>query len=95
MWETISCCGADLPARIAAEFAKHLKLTDMDLRLGTDDIASAYRILVSAMPEYNVAAVWMPGPHRTSFMSSGTRAGRCIYGLMRCGSLWRTILVVW
>ena len=62
MWETISCCGADLPARIAAEFAKHLKLTDMNLRLGTDDIASAYRILVSAMPEYNVAAVWMPGP---------------------------------
>ena len=60
MWETIACCGADLPARIAAEFAKHISVDKLFLRLGTDDIASAYRILVSARPEYNVAAVWKP-----------------------------------
>ena len=60
MWETISCCGPDLPARIAAEFAKYFRLDELQIRLGTDDIASAYRVLVSAGPEYNVAAVWRP-----------------------------------
>jgi hypothetical protein len=60
MWETIACCGPDLPARIAAEFAKYFGLKELRLRLGTDDIASAYRVLVSSGPEYNVAAVWRP-----------------------------------
>ena len=60
MSETIHCCGADLPARIAAEFARFVPLHELCLKLGTDDIASAYRILVSSMPEYNVAAVWVP-----------------------------------
>ena len=35
MWETIACCGADLPARIAAEFAKHISVDKLFLRLGT------------------------------------------------------------
>ena len=59
MCETIVCTQADLPAEIAIEFDKFLPPGTM-LRLGTDDIASAYRVLVSAQPEYNVAAVWRP-----------------------------------
>ena len=59
MWETIVCVSADLPADIAAEFYKYLPAT-CRLRLGTDDIASAYRVLQSAAPQYNVAAVWQP-----------------------------------
>ena len=47
MVETIVCETADLPARVAAAFARRLGLNVLDLRLGTDDIASAYRILVA------------------------------------------------
>ena len=61
MCETIVCCSADLPSRIAAEFAKYVSIESLSLRLGTDDIASAYRILPSSMPEYTVTAVWKPG----------------------------------
>ena len=53
MCETIVCVSADLPADIAAEFYKYL-LEDCVLKLGTDDIASAYRVLQSASPQYNV-----------------------------------------
>ena len=60
MLETISCETADLPARIAAAFARHGGLEELRLRLGTDDIASAYRILVSAEPQYTIAALWCP-----------------------------------
>ena len=60
MLETIVCAQADLPAELAIEFYKVLP-PGVRLRLGTDDIASAYRVLASAEPEYNVAAVWCPG----------------------------------
>ena len=60
MLETIVCETADLPARIAAAFARHIGLENLRLRLGTDDIASAYRILVSAQPQYTIAALWCP-----------------------------------
>ena len=60
MWETIVCEKADLPARICAEFAKYIPLEALRMRLGTDDIASAYRVLVSAAPQYTIAAVWRP-----------------------------------
>mmetsp|Transcript_13999 Transcript_13999/g.36160 ORF Transcript_13999/g.36160 Transcript_13999/m.36160 type:complete len:248 (-) Transcript_13999:13-756(-) len=53
MRETIVCVSADLPADIAIEFYKHLPLS-CKLRIGTDDIASAYRVLLSAAPQYNV-----------------------------------------
>ena len=59
MRETIVCVKADLPADIAIEFYKCLP-EGVRLRIGTDDIASAYRLMVSAAPEYNVAAVWQP-----------------------------------
>ena len=60
MLETIACETADLPARIAAAFARHVDLDCLRLRVGTDDIASAYRILVSAEPQYTIAAIWCP-----------------------------------
>ena len=60
MVETIVCETADLPARVAAAFARRLGLNVLDLRLGTDDIASAYRILVSKEPHYTIAALWCP-----------------------------------
>ena len=60
MLETIVCCTADLPADVAAVFARELGCDKLDLRLGTDDIASAYRILVSGEPQYCVAALWRP-----------------------------------
>jgi len=60
MWETIVCERADLPARICAEFAKYVPPGELKMRLGTDDIASAYRVLVSAAPQYTIAAVWQP-----------------------------------
>ena len=59
MHETIVCVSADLPADIAHEFYKFLSF-DVRLRLGTDDIASAYRVLLSGAPQYNIAAVWHP-----------------------------------
>ena len=52
MLETIVCVSADLPADIACEFYKFLPTT-CRLRLGTDDIASAYRVLQSAAPQHN------------------------------------------
>ena len=58
--ETISCETADLPARMAAAFARHIDLSKLRLRIGTDDIASAYRILVSKEPQYTIAALWCP-----------------------------------
>ena len=59
MRETIVCVSADLPGDIAIEFYKSLPKS-CRLRIGTDDIASAYRVLQSASPQYNVAAVWQP-----------------------------------
>ena len=59
MSETIVCVSADLTADIAYEFYNFLS-PDCRLKLGTDDIASAYRVLLSASPQYNVAAVWRP-----------------------------------
>ena len=48
MRETIVCITAEFPAAVAAEFAKYVPLESLFLGLGTDDIASAYRILVNA-----------------------------------------------
>jgi hypothetical protein len=75
MRETIVCVSADLPADIAAEFYKYLS-KDCILRLGTDDIASAYRVLQSASPQYNVAAVWMP-------KTKDGKGGRVMYFALR------------
>ena len=60
MYETISCVSADLPAQIAQEFAKYVALDSLFLRLGTDDVGSAYRVVPCSTPEFNVAAVWRP-----------------------------------
>ena len=63
MLETIVCDTADLPARMAAEFAKYFGFEECEemLGLGTDDIGSAYRVCIpSANPEHTIAAVWKP-----------------------------------
>ena len=60
MLETIVCISAEFPASVAAAFARRVPLDRLRLRIGTDDIASAYRILNNACPEYSVAAVWRP-----------------------------------
>ena len=60
MKETIVCESADLPARIAAEFAKYVDLAKLDLRLGTDDIASAYRVLLSARIDIKLKSLCAP-----------------------------------
>ena len=79
MRETIVCITADFPAAVAAEFAKYVSLDSLLLRLGTDDIASAYRILVNAWPEFSVAAVWRPaargGPGVSYFALRGFNFG--------------------
>ena len=79
MRETIACITAEFPAAVAAEFAKYISLEELGLRLGTDDIASAYRILVNAWPEYSVAAVWRPaargGPGVSYFALRGYNFG--------------------
>ena len=79
MLETIVCIAADFPALVAAEFAKHVPLDALLLRLGTDDIASAYRILVNEWPEFSVAAVWRPaargGPGVSYFALRGFNFG--------------------
>jgi len=80
MRETIVCVSADLPADIAVEFYKYLP-SSCKLRVGTDDIASAYRVLLSASPQYNVAAVWQPraedgsGGHVSYFALRGFNFG--------------------
>ena len=61
MFETIFCDGSELPVLIACEFAKHIPVGQLFLRVGTDDIASAYRILPSLWPQYTIAAVAKPG----------------------------------
>ena len=60
MTDTIVCVSATLPAEMAGEFAKHVPLECLCLRLGTDDIASAYRVVACSQPQYNIAAVWQP-----------------------------------
>ena len=60
MYETIVCVTAEWPARAAAEFVECLRGASVALKIGTDDIASAYRILVSGQPQYTIAAVWKP-----------------------------------
>ena len=80
MSETIVCVSADLTADIAYEFYNFLS-PDCRLKLGTDDIASAYRVLLSASPQYNEAAVWRPraadgsGGHVSYFALRGFNFG--------------------
>ena len=75
MRETIVCERADMPARIAAEFAKYIPVELLVLMLGTDDIASAYRVLLSADPQYTIAAVWMP--------ARDGKGGKVVYFVLR------------
>ena len=60
--EKVSCVAADFPARAAGLFACYAGFDGPACILegGSDDIASAYRRIVCAMPQFTVVALWHP-----------------------------------
>jgi len=57
--ETIVCIAADFPSQVAREFAKYNR--EWRIRIGTDDVDSAYRRVLCAQPWYTVVAAWDTG----------------------------------
>ena len=56
--ESLRCCRADFPLRVARAFAARLGPRVPRLAVGTDDIASAYRLIPAAQLHYHAVAVW-------------------------------------
>ena len=66
MSETLVCGTADFPLHVARAFALRLG-PHVPMALGTDDIASAYRMIPSAHPMYTAVCLSEPGSGRASF----------------------------
>ena len=65
--ETIVCITADFPAQIAREFAKYNR--EWRIRIGTDDVDSAYRRVLCAQPWYTVVAAWDTGRQEVRYFT--------------------------
>jgi hypothetical protein len=66
MTEALVCGTADFPLHVARAFALR-RGPHVPLALGTDDIASAYRMIPSASPMYTIVCLCEPGSERASF----------------------------
>ena len=69
MHESLKSDQADFPARVAAVYASVMgsRVASADLVGGTDDIDSAYRRILCALPQYTVVALWHPVERRVVF----------------------------
>ena len=69
MEESLKSDQADFPARVAAVYASVMGpgVASSDLVGGTDDIESAYRRILCALPQYTVVALWHPVQKRVVF----------------------------
>ena len=66
MSEALVCSRADFPLHVARAFALRVGAR-FSMLIGTDDIASAYRMIPAAQPGYTVVCLSEPGSGRASF----------------------------
>ena len=69
MHESLKSDQADFPARVTAVYASVMgsRVASADLIGGTDDIDSAYRRILCALPQFTVVALWHPVERRVVF----------------------------